>query len=506
MSDERSLQGTQIPTKRRWIVFGLAAATSFILYLHRYTWNFIRPELMTEYNYSNQEMGYLDTAFYASYSLGQIPGGIICDVFGPHLFVGIIIAIWSLTMPCLGLAGSLNGLITARLGFGAAQAGCYPSLAKVTREWFPIGQRTTMQGLIASFFGRSGGAMSSLLFGSLMMGVCGFSWRIALTMFALFGLVLAVFFIWLCRNRPEDDPRCNDAERALIHAGDEIPDDDQPKFLPVGRALKNSSLRMFVVQQYMNAGADYVYSVLMGSFFIESRGVTDKVILGILASMPLWGGACGGVAGGFLNDFLIRTTGSRRRARTIVGFSGKVLACIFLYAALMYPNVPILPSIVDWFDGVIASFILTRYESSGLVFGSWQGVALEQITAVVTRNSMPLVAAAMLFVTKFFTDWTQPTVWGTSTDLGGRYSATVFSVINMAGGVAGAITPLVGGWLLDHYATTSIVDGEEVMVTHYEPVFLMVGVMYLLSAVCWLFINSEDSLDRDETQVGQAGS
>lgn len=479
MSDNSSLQATQRPTMRRWIVFGLAASTSFVLYLHRYTWNFIRPELMDEYKFSNQEMGFLDTAFYASYSLGQIPGGIICDLFGPHLFVGIIIAIWSLTMPCLGLAGSLNGLIAARLGFGAAQAGCYPSLAKVTREWFPVGQRTSIQGLVASFFGRSGGAMSSLLFGSLLMGVCGFSWRVALTMLALLGLILAGLFLWQCRNRPEEDPRCNDAERELIRAGDEVSGDDLPNVLPVGRALKNASLRMFVVQQYMNAGADYVYSVLMGSFFIESRGVTDKVILGILASMPLWGGACGGVAGGFLNDILIRTTGSRRRARTIVGFSGKVLACFFLYAALMYPNVPLAPGIVAWLDGI--------FDSLGIL--TWLGV---------DGISDPLASAGFLFLTKFFTDWTQPTVWGTSTDMGGRYSATVFSIINTAGGIAGTVTPMVGGWLLDRYSTTTIVDGEEVLVTHYEPVFVMVGVMYLLSAVCWLFINSEDSLDRGE--------
>lgn len=488
MSDESSLQTLQAPTRRRWIVFGLAAATSFILYLHRYTWNFIRPELMDEYRFTNQEMSVLDTAFYVSYSFGQIPGGIICDMFGPHLFVGIIIAIWSLTMPCLGLAGSMNGLIAARLGFGAAQAGCYPSLAKVTREWFPIGQRTTVQGLVASFFGRSGGAISSLLFGSVLMGICGFSWRVALTMLALLGLVLAGLFLWLCRNRPEEDSRCNDAERALIRAGDETSDGDQPRVLPIGRALKNASLRMFVVQQYMNAGADYVYSVLMGSFFIESRGVTDNVILGILASMPLWGGACGGVAGGFLNDFLIRATGSRRRARTIVGFSGKVFACFFLYAALMYPNVPLAPSFVAWLDGIL--------ESLGIL--TWLGV---------DGISDPLASAGFLFLTKFFTDWTQPTVWGTSTDMGGRYSATVFSVINTAGGIAGAVTPLVGGWLLDRYATTLLVDGKEIMVTHYEPVFVMVGVMYLLSAVCWLFINSENSLDRGEcSAAGQAPS
>jgi len=116
MSDDRSLQNTQIPTKRRWIVFGLAAATSFILYLHRYTWNFIRPELMTEYKFSQEEMGVLDTAFYATYSLGQIPGGIVCDFFGPHLFVGIIMAIWSLTMPCCaGRVLSRTGESDARM-------------------------------------------------------------------------------------------------------------------------------------------------------------------------------------------------------------------------------------------------------------------------------------------------------------------------------------------------------------------------------------------------------
>ncbi|NQV24803.1 MAG: MFS transporter [Rhodopirellula sp.] len=487
MSDERSLHGTQIPTKRRWIVFGLAAATSFMLYLHRYTWNFIRPELMDEYKFSNQEMGILDTAFYASYSLGQIPGGIICDMFGPHLFVGIIIAVWSLTMPCLGMASSMNGLIAARLGFGAAQAGCYPAIAKVTREWFPISQRTTLQGLVASFFGRSGGAMSSLFYGSFLMGICGFSWRVALTMLALLGLALAVLFLWQCRNRPEEDPRCNEAEQDLIRAGDATPVDDQPKVLPLSRALKNASLRMFVVQQYMNAGADYVYSILMGSFFIESRGVTDKVILGILASMPLWGGACGGVAGGMLNDFLIRVTGSRSRSRTIVGFSGKVLACFFLYAALMYPNVPLVPSLVAILDGVFASAgILTALGVDGI--------------------SDPLAAAGLLFLTKFFTDWTQPTVWGTSTDMGGRYSATVFSVINASGGVGGVITPMVGGWLLDRYATVAIENGEKITTTHYEPVFVMVGVMYLLSAVCWLFINSENSLDRAAPSKGQLAS
>ena len=109
-----------------------------------------------------------------------------------------------------------------------------------------------------------------------------------------------------------------------------------------------------------------------------------------------------------------------------------------------------------------------------------------------------MIGAWLLFATKFFSDWSQPTVWGTSTDMGGRYSATVFSIINSSGSAGGVVTPLVGGYLLDRYATQEFVAGEMTKIIHYEPVFLMVGIMYMLSAVCWLFINCTNSLDRPE--------
>ena len=140
------------------------------------------------------------------------------------------------------------------------------------------------------------------------------------------------------------------------------------------------------------------------------------------------------------------TTRTRRWARSIVGFAGKVLACGCLYFSITHPD--------------------------------------------------PTTGAWLLFATKFFTDWTQPTVWGTSTDMGGRYSATVFSIINSAGSVGGFVTPVIGGWLLDQY-TTHLPDGGKV--TDYGPVFVMVGVMYLMAAVCWLFINCTNSLDRDDS-------
>src|SRR5947208_113646 len=84
--------------------------------------------------------------------------------------------------------------------FALAQAGCYPVLSKVTRSWFPVSVRTTVQGLVASLSGRAGGACASLLVATLLMGALGLSWRHSLLVLSAGGLLLGVLFWLLFRN------------------------------------------------------------------------------------------------------------------------------------------------------------------------------------------------------------------------------------------------------------------------------------------------------------------
>ena len=115
------------PTRVRWLVFGLACATSFCLYLHRYTWNFVAPELQAQHGWSAGEVQQAYTLFNITYGLGQIPSGMLIDRHGPRLFLTLIIALWSLIIP-LQAAGTWLAVAAARLGLGATQAGCYPAL------------------------------------------------------------------------------------------------------------------------------------------------------------------------------------------------------------------------------------------------------------------------------------------------------------------------------------------------------------------------------------------
>ncbi|MBM84107.1 MAG: hypothetical protein CMJ78_26435, partial [Planctomycetaceae bacterium] len=220
MSDA-SLLSDQRPTRVRWIIFMCACMTSWFLYLHRYSWLIVGPALQQEYGFDETELSFIYTAFNITYGIGQIPSGIVCDLMGPHIFVGILIAVWSLSLPLIGIGGNKLGLAASRLLFGLGQSGAYPSLTKVTQLWFPKSKRTIVQGWVATFFGRGGGAMSPIIMATILMGYFGLGWRASLGILSACGFIFAVLFLILVRNSPDVDSRVNDAERSLIRDGRE---------------------------------------------------------------------------------------------------------------------------------------------------------------------------------------------------------------------------------------------------------------------------------------------
>ena len=407
----------------------------------------MRPELEAEYQLSNTQLEALGSAFFFPYAIGQIPGGILCDLFGPHLFLVAVILAWSLLLPLHGLTGSFTALLAVRSGFGLAQAGCYPALSQVTRSWFPLRRRTQVQGWIASAFGRGGGAMASIIMGSFLMGFLGLHWSTALIVLSVVGVLFAVIFLALFRNAPE--VVASPAEVPAVAEGEPHADTlgqplSQPRVLPFRVALKNRSYGILLVQQTLNAGSDVVFALILGSYF-RSLGVDSGGQLGLLISLPLWGGALGGIFGGYANDWALQRFSSRRWSRAAVAGSGLGIGGVLVLAAVTYSD--------------------------------------------------PMVVAIGLMVARFFTDWNQPTVWGTCTDLGGRYSATVFGINNMAGNLGAFVTPFGVGILLDYFSTMQVVDGEMLRHTNYVPAFFLCGGMMLAAAAAWLMIDCTQRID-----------
>jgi MFS transporter, ACS family, glucarate transporter len=257
------------------------------------------------------------------------------------------------------------------------------------------------------------------------------------------GVLFGVLFRTLFRNTPDEHPAVSRDELLEIRDG-QTATAPQGGVLPWRTAVRNRSLRVFLLQQYLDAGSDVVFVSLVGAYFLQSHHVDIKQT-GWLASLPLWGGAVGGIAGGWLNEKLIATTGNRRWSRSAVGAVGKLCGCLLLL--------------------------------------------------LLTTFSDPVAIGAALGLAKFFSDWSQPTVWGTCTDMAGRFTATIFSMINTAGTLGGLMMPVIFGQLLDAFTEVPTIEGAAVASTSWTPLFYVVAAMYVGSGICWLFIDCTSQVD-----------
>ena len=428
------------PTKVRRLVLALACSLSFLLYLHRYTWGFIKPDLKTEFGWDDAKLAHLDNFFVITYGVGQIPSGMLCDWIGARMLLGTGVLLWSLALCGIGLAVGWKTLVAARLTFGIGQAGCYPALGKISKSWFPISSRSTAQGWIATFFGRGGGAFSFILFGTVLSGRFKIPWREALFLFSAIGVVCGVAFVLLFRNSPREHPWVNTEEAELIEAGDAAatPDATVHSRLHWSSLLASSSIWFLFFRAFASNVADVLYSYWIPSYLIEARGM-DKMSAGWMSALPLVGGALGGVASGWIQSRIIRKTDNRRWARSGVGFFGKAVAALLMLASLLSGNV--------------------------------------------------YVTVGMFFIVKFFSDCEQPAEWGAVTDMAGRASATVFACVNSIGSLGG----IIGGYIIGHSLKWFNAQGTS-PITAWNWIFVMIAAEYLLAASAWLFIDSRKVL------------
>lgn len=114
---------------------------------------------------------------------------------------------------------------------------------------------------------------------------------------------------------------------------------------------------------------------------------------------------------------------------------------------------------------------------------------------VVIRQPTALAAGLGLFAVKFFVDWNQPTVWGAASDLGGRFTGTVFAIVNTAGTITSILCPPAFGRILDSNATIEIIGGQTIKHIDYGPLFAAIAAIYLTSSLSWLFVDCRHRLD-----------
>ena len=116
---QKPLSGSS--TNVRFLVVGTTALMSVLLYLDRFCISFAEVFIKEDLGLTDLQIGFMMSAFFWTYALGQVPMGWLTDRFGSRIMLVTFVLFWSLFTGLTGLAIGFSMLILLRFGFGFSQ-------------------------------------------------------------------------------------------------------------------------------------------------------------------------------------------------------------------------------------------------------------------------------------------------------------------------------------------------------------------------------------------------
>ncbi|MBP1667441.1 MAG: transporter, partial [Bacteroidetes bacterium] len=131
----------------RWIIAGLLLVATALSFLDRQVLSVAILKIKTDFNISDVEYGWINTAFLVSYAIMFSVGGWLIDKFGTRIGLAVSVGLWSVANALHGAVQNITQLGIARFFLGFGEGGCFPGASKGVTEWFPKKERATAMGI-----------------------------------------------------------------------------------------------------------------------------------------------------------------------------------------------------------------------------------------------------------------------------------------------------------------------------------------------------------------------
>ena len=251
----------------RWVIVTLLFLATTINYVDRQILALLKPILDRELGWTNEQYGYVNSAFQATYALSYVVFGWFIDRCGIKIGYLVSIAVWSLAAACHGLVGSMRGFLFARFALGAGEGGSFPACIKAVAYWFPQRERA----LAASLF-NSGANVGPILAPAIVPWIAfTFGWR------AAFVAAGAVGFLWLALwlpfySAPEKSRHVSAAELAVIQ-GDRDPKSDSTGRVHWWGLFAFRQTWAYMLTKFLTDPISWFWLIWLPDFFKKTRGL-----------------------------------------------------------------------------------------------------------------------------------------------------------------------------------------------------------------------------------------
>jgi MFS transporter, ACS family, D-galactonate transporter len=182
----------------RWIVLGLLALGVMISFVDRTSISSALADksVIQEFALTSTDRGWINSAFFWSYGLFQVPMGWVADRYGVKWPYAICFALWCLATAAMGAVSALASLIVLRLLIGVAEAIVIPASYRWIRNNFEENQTGFAVGLftMGNKFGPAIGAPISAWL------IVNWSWKVMFVATGAVGVLWLLPWLLLVRN------------------------------------------------------------------------------------------------------------------------------------------------------------------------------------------------------------------------------------------------------------------------------------------------------------------
>lgn len=368
-------------SKKRYNILAMVFVTVVINYLDRTNMSIAASALKEELGIDAIQMGYIFSAFGWTYSLLQIPGGIVADKVKSRILYPIIMALWSIATLLQGVVSSFAALIGLRASIGVFEAPSYPTNNLIVTRWFPENERASA---IATYTSGQFLGMAALLpVLTLIQDALG--WRGLFIISGIIGLVWAVVWYVFYRD-PQNHNKISDSELEHIKKGGGLvaskgkTETKKFEWTDLANAFKYRKLWGLYIGQFCLGATTIFFLTWFPTYLVEFRGL-DFIKSGFYASIPYLAAFLGVLLAGFTSDYLIKKGYTPEVARKAPIITGMLLSIAIIGANYTDDT------------NLIILFLSIAFFGNGLASIAWIFISL-----IAPKNNIGLIGGAFNFI------------------------------------------------------------------------------------------------------------
>ncbi len=337
------------PLKARHAVLAILFMTWVFSLMNRMAMSVAIPYIASDYHLSPSASGLLLSVFFAAYSITQIPGGLLADVFGARRVATVAMVWWSVFTAITGAAANFAQMLVVRFLFGLGE-GMFPACSfKTIAVWFPKKERATANAIMLAS-NPLGAAIAPLA----VVGIMSFlGWRAVFYSLFIPGLLTALLFWHFVPDKPSASRFVSPEELTEIEeGGDAAASSAAPKGTLSKILREASSWKYFFVLFTFNI-AYWGFSAWLPTYLVKARGFS-MTQMGVAASLPFLAGAAGAILGGGLSD---KYFPNNRRAPIL---ATQLMSALFLYLTYTAKS-PAMLVVCETLAGLFLNFFYSAF-------------------------------------------------------------------------------------------------------------------------------------------------